>query len=188
MKKLVFLFVFSLFSMSMAAKDSFRPHWKFMDEPVRITVKGIDFFIFPNGEFDFNAHQIHNRHYGKRHMGVRIERNRYGEIRRVGNVFINYNRHGQVSRIGNVFIRYNRRGLVAEVGKIKLKYQGKKYVVIRLRPHIGINASIYYGPSPAYVYDGLYYDNYNDHYIESDYYYKTKNDIKRKVLTKGRRR
>jgi len=202
MKKLVLLFVFSLFSMSMAAKNSFRPHWKYMDEPVKITVRGIDFFIFPNGEFDFNAHQKRNKHYySPSGYGVKIKRDRYGKIRRIGNVFINYNRYRQVSRIGNVFIKYNQKGFVYKIGKYSLKYRGRRYAIIRHRTHLNFWGSFFYGPvsSPAYVDN---YPNYGEHtyndwdeddrweddnYGDSDYYFKTKKQNK-KIKTKGRRK
>ncbi len=203
MKKLVLLFVLSLFSMSMAANDSFRPHWKYFDEPVKITVRGIEFFIFPNGEFDFNAHQRKNHHYySPSDYGVRIERDRYGKIRRIGNVFINYNRHRQVSRIGSIFIKYNHRGLVYKIGKLRLKYAGRRYAVLRHHSHFGFWGSFYYGPAkaPAYV-SNHSYDNYpNDRWDEddwenenenypgdSDYYFKTKKNPP-KIKTKGRRK
>ncbi len=200
MKKLVLLFAFGLFSMSMAAKDSFRPHWKYLDEPVKITVRGIDFFIFPNGEFDFNAHQRRNRHhYGHSQMGVRIDRDRHGKIRRIGNVFINYNRYRQVTRIGKVFIKYNSRGRVVKIGKLRLKYKGRRYAVIRHHRHPGLWISFNYRTAPAYVYDEPYYHDYKydrdewsndyDEYAggDSDYYFKTRKNDK-KIKTKGRRK
>ncbi len=193
MKKLVLLFAFGLFSMSMAAKDSFRPHWKYLDEPVKITVRGIDFFVFPNGEFDFNAHQRRNRHYhGHSGFGIRIDRDRYGKIRRIGNVFINYNRYRQVSRIGNVFIKYNHRGRIYRIGKLRLKYMGRRYAVIRYHKpvHPVFSGSIYFGTKPSYVYDEPYYDEDYDEYDnneDSDYYYRPKKEDK-KIKIKGRRK
>ena len=200
MKKVVLLLAFGLFSMSMAAKSSFRPHWKYMDEPVKITVRGIDFFIFPDGEFDFNAHQRRNRHYyGPREFGIRIDRDRFGKIRRIGNVHINYNRHRQVTRIGQVFIKYNRRGLVVKIGDLRIKYAGRKYAVIRHRHrhkhrHGGLFAGIRFSTSPAYVYDGPFIDDpydgdwrNDDYYGDSDYYFKTPSKNKKHKI-KGRRR
>lgn len=199
MKKLVLLFAFSLFSLSMAAMDSFRPHWKYFDEPVKITVRQIDFFIFPNGEFDFNAHQRRNRHYySPSEFGVRVERDRYGKIRRIGNVYINYNRRRQVTRIGQVFIKYNRQGLVYKIGKFKLKYAGRRYAVIKhsRRSHFNFWGSFFYGSAPAYVNN---YPRYNDEWSnededdyeynqgDSDYYFKTKKPGKN-IKTKGRRK
>jgi hypothetical protein len=169
-----------------------------MDEPVKITVRGIDFFIFPNGEFDFNAHQRRNRHYySSNGYGIRIDRDRYGKIRRIGNVFINYNRHRQVSRIGRVFIKYNRRGLVVKIGNKRLKYAGRRYAVIRHRPHYGFIAGFYYGPSSSYIpeytysdydYSPSWDDEWNDDYSgDSDYYYRPKKG-KAKTKIKGRRK
>lgn len=102
-------------------------------EPIQFKERGIKFYIFLDGQFDFNTHpnRYTNIDYAYRtsrrsprvtsHRGVRIERDYRGRVRRVGNVFINYNRYGKVSRIGKVFIKYNRRH-VSKVGGLKVLY------------------------------------------------------------------
>jgi len=205
MKKLgLFWLLMILFSVGYA-HEAWRPMWHRMDTPVQINIRHIDFFIFPNGEFDFNAH---GRYYAQAgYMGVRIEKDRYGKIRRIGNVFVNYNRYGQVSRLGNVFIKYNRRGLVERVGRKRIRYHRGGYYVYAHSPyHPGyVSGSFYYGPSyaytnhypPAYEYNlevPSYEDDYpeNDAYDEDNYYYrstqKKSGTKKEKVFIKNRRK
>ncbi len=122
-------------------------------QPVLFVERGIEFIIFPNGDFDFNtvsdaygyndygqddmyyrntnsrrgsvAVQVSAPGTTSRHnyrpRGVQIIHDRYGNVRRVGHVFINYDYYGRVKRIGSVYIRYNRNRLV-QVGGMRLKY------------------------------------------------------------------
>ncbi len=141
MKRAV-LFLLAVFMYTgLYANDDYSGSWHRMTDPVKVRERGINFYVFPNGTFDFNAHGNHYQYAG--YAAVRIERDRFGKIRRVGNVYIDYNRHGQVSRIGNVFIKYNHRGLVSRVGHKYLRYNRRGYYVVRRhRPH-----------RPGYVYN-----------------------------------
>jgi len=207
MKRTSLLLVMALFLTGIYAEAAWRPVWHRMDEPFSVRVRQTDFFIFPNGEFDFNAH---GRHYGQAgYLGVRIERDRVGKIRRVGNIFINYNRYGQVSRIGHLFIKYNRHGLVSKIGRKRIHYNSHGYFIVnanhRHKPGFVMGSGFYYGPAPTcnnqyevyntYNYDFGYDNNYgynefDDDDGEDDYYYrqpenKTK---KKKAVVKNRRR
>ncbi len=107
------------------------------DEPISFVERGIEFFVFLNGDFDFNTRpedsqgDFFYRTAGKRgsastarrtfNYGTRIEHDSFGRVRRVGNTFINYDRFDRVSRIGSVYLKYNRIGL-AQVGNLKLIY------------------------------------------------------------------
>lgn len=163
---------------NISAKSPHHPKWHRMAQPVKIKVRHIDFYIFPNGDFDFNAHGRRYKHAG--HRGVRIEKDRFGKIRRVGNVYINYNRYGQVSRIGRIFIKYNRRGLVVKVGPKYIRYHRRGYYVYlhpnRYKPGFVINSHIYYGPERYDNEDLLEMaDNGSDNWEEDDnYYFKPK--------------
>lgn len=206
MKKLRLVLVMAVLLIGIGARAEWRPVWHSMDEPVKVKVRSVDFFVFPNGQFDFNAHQNPYADYG-----VRVERDRYGKIRRVGNVYLNYNRAGQVTRIGNVFIQYHR-GVMRKIGRMHLRYTGGGYVISRYRHSYG-----YYNTAPAYSYSSTYYGpantysygsacgntngntygstSYNDDYYESnepfenedDYYYR-KPAKGKKIKVKGRRK
>lgn len=113
-------------------------------QPLKFIERGIEFFVFPNGEFDFNSHPrnrrtrrhgvhinishgapgfFHSSYYGNSHpnRGVRIEHDYLGRVRRVGNVFINYDSRSRIKRIGSVYMNYNR-NLLANIGGLHLYY------------------------------------------------------------------
>ncbi len=167
------------------ANHVFPSAWHRLDEPVKIRERHVDFYIFPDGSFDFNAHGSHYQYAG--HTGVLIQRDRYGKIRRVGNIFINYNRYGQVSRIGRIFIKYNRRGLVERIGHRFILYNRRGYYLVRshryYRPGYVYGSTYYYGPAcnmPIYENNFSYDDEpfeYGDEeiYNDDDYYYRSSN-------------
>jgi len=201
MKKLGLLLAMAMMQVSMFANAEMRPVWHGMDDPVEVTVRGIQFFVFPNGEFDFNAHQIRNRRHYAVDYGVRVERDRRGKIRRVGNVYLNYNQYGQVTRMGSVFIKYNRRGLVRSIGRKHLRYNRGGYMVMRHGyhtihyPSYSWNSSYYYGSANNYYgsYNSAYSTNTwdDDYNVETggdgDYYYRS-TDKKKKAAKKKRAR
>src|SRR6218665_3614266 len=84
------------------------------DEPISFTERDIEFFVFPNGEFDFNTRPEDSqgdyfyKTAGRRgtvtaerrpvNYGVRIEHDSFGRVRRISNTFINYDSRDRVSR------------------------------------------------------------------------------------------
>jgi hypothetical protein len=82
--------------------------------------RGLEFFIFTNGDFDFNTRSNESR--------VRIRRNFKGQIRSIGNVHIRYNIRGNVTRIGTISIRYFR-GRLTNVGDLRVRYNRWEYPV-----------------------------------------------------------
>ena len=186
MKKLGLLLAVLFVLQSLHAKISRRPLWHRISQPVKIKVRHIDFYVFPNGDFDFNTHGSHYQHAG--FLGVRIEKDHFGKIRRVGNVYIDYNRYGQVARIGPVFVKYNRRGLVVKIGHKQLRYHRRGYYIYpsiyRQKPGFVLNTYLYYGSSNYFpnrwtrydneVEDFEYDDDSNETYDDGNYYYKPK--------------
>ncbi|PQJ72323.1 hypothetical protein [Polaribacter butkevichii] len=96
------------------------------ENAVNFEERGIEFFIFTNGEFDFNT-QFNDSYYDyngnriRRESNIRIYRDYRGRIERIGNSSVNYDHYGNVTRIGNVFMRYHR-GRLTEVGHLKIRY------------------------------------------------------------------
>ncbi|TXD46527.1 hypothetical protein [Polaribacter sp. IC073] len=115
------------------------------ENSVNFIERGVEFFIFTNGDFDFNSNynDTYYDHNGirARKSGITIERDYKGRIRRVGSVFINYDFRGNVSRVGTIFMRYYRNRLT-DVGNLSVKYN--RY-----------GEPIFYGN----VKDNYYYDN-----------------------------
>ena len=113
------------------------------DEPISFMERGIEFFVFPNGEFDFNTRPEDNegdyfyKTAGKRrnaqekrptNYGTRIEHDSFGRVRRIGNTFINYDNRDRVSRIGSVYMRYNRTALT-QIGGMRIVYNRRGEIV-----------------------------------------------------------
>jgi hypothetical protein len=117
--------------------DETRTRFSF-DEPIAFTERGIEFFVFPNGDFDFNTRpddsqggyffkgagkkgsdKITDRRPGN--FGTLIEHDSFGRVRRVGNTFINYDTRDRVNRIGTVYMKYNRFALT-QIGGLSIQY------------------------------------------------------------------
>lgn len=168
------------------------------NDPIEFNERGIVFFVFPNGEFDFNTRPSdHQGDYfykgaGRRgavsvnriqaNYGVLIENDSYGRIRRVGNTFINYDYNNRVARIGSVFMRYNRFALV-QIGGLQLVYNRFGTVIDSYGSVKGFRnqgfTNSYYRSDDSY---NSGYQNNGDPYIEPNdlnnndngtYYYKT---------------
>ncbi|MCF6132191.1 hypothetical protein [Flavobacterium wongokense] len=161
------------------------------DEPISFTERGIEFFVFPNGEFDFNTRpddsqgDYYYKTAGKRgastqarrpqNYGVRIEQDSYGRVRRVGNTFINYDNRDRVSRIGTVYMKYNRTAL-AQIGGMRIVYNRRGEIVDTVGRIKGYSNSGY-----AYNYDD-YDNNYSaSNYNDNDYYYYKADGTKAKI-------
>ncbi|WP_157547131.1 hypothetical protein [Kordia zhangzhouensis] len=115
-------------------------------QPIQFVERGVEFFVFLNGEFDFNTHpityqrtrrgsvnatygaprvRISGNRYHTSNIGVRVEHDINGRVRRIGNLFINYDRLGRVKRIGSIYMQYhNRHGKLKQIGGLHLKYNG----------------------------------------------------------------
>jgi hypothetical protein len=107
-----------------------------INQPLAFNERGIDFFVFPNGEFDFNTEPISNTEIVYRkgrpnfngNVGVIIEHDNQGRIRRIGNVFLNYDYQNRIKRIGSVYMRYNRYSLT-QIGGMRLLYDRRGNLV-----------------------------------------------------------
>lgn len=150
------------------------------EEPISFTERGIEFFVFPNGEFDFNTrpNDSHGDYYyktaGRRstvtadrgpvNYGVRIEHDSFGRVRRIGNTFINYDYDDRVSRIGTVYMKYNRYAL-SQVGGLRIIYNRRGQI-------IDIVGTVK-GRSTGYHYGNTSYNNSTGYNDNEYYYYKT---------------
>lgn len=151
------------------------------DEPISFVERGIEFFVFPNGDFDFNTRpQDSQGSYfyktaGKRgadatargafNYGVRIEHDSFGRVRRVGNTFINYDNRDRVSRIGSVYMRYNRFALT-QIGGMQIVYNRRGDIVDMIGSIKGYRNQgyVYHNNHNVYSYQASNDDDY--------YYYK----------------
>ena len=134
--------------------------YRFM-QPILFVERGVEFLVFPNGEVDFST-KINNtkrrtlfrknnisrrgsinKSYKTRsrgrvkysnHKGNRIQYDRSGKVRRVGNVFINYDHFDRVKRVGSVHMKY-RHGILNQVGNLSIQYN-RHGSMVALKGHI----------------------------------------------------
>jgi hypothetical protein len=177
MKKITFLVASVLMSSTLlnateVRNTSIENSMRFnFDEPISFNERGIEFYVFLNGEFDFNTRPQDNegdyfyKTAGKRgnvqerrtlNYGTRIEHDSFGRVRRVGNTFINYDSRDRVNRIGSVYMRYNRIGLT-QIGGMRIIYNRRGDIIDTI------------GNIKGYCNSGFAY-NYNNYYNESNYY------------------
>ena len=181
----------------------FRPIDYRYAEPIIFMERGVEFMIFPNGEFDFNTVATNagprprNTTYGaprgnaygywkNRNRGVRVEHDYRGRVRRVGNVYINYDAYGRVKRVGSVYMRYNSFAL-SRVGNLRIIYDRRGRIVdirgfVNAANH-GYNytpVNNHYNPTTVYYGNNNGYDSdygYND----NDFYYYKADGTKAKM-------
>ena len=157
------------------------------DEPISFMERGIEFFVFPNGEFDFNTRPDDSegdyfyKTAGKRgngqekrptNYGTRIEHDSFGRVRRIGNTFINYDNRDRISRIGSIYMKYNRFAL-AQVGGMRIVYNRRGEIVDTVGRIKGYSNSGYVYNNDNHYNDDNYYtaSNHNDNNSDN-YYYK----------------
>ena len=172
--------------------DERRDRFSF-DEPISFNERGIEFFVFPNGDFDFNTRpsdsqgEFYFRGAGKKgaeiqnrgsqgrgpiNYGVLIEHDSFGRVRRVGNTFINYDYNDRVTRIGSVYMKYNRFALT-QIGGLRIVYDRRGAIVDMIGTVKGNRnngfTTTYYGPA---VYQNNVHNTYAYNADENFYYYR----------------
>mgnify|MGYP003615185753 FL=1 len=166
-------------------------------EPIIFKERGIEFMLFPNGEFDFNTRPSGPRYhvngtngapgtrgyYGPSERGVRVEHDNLGRVRRVGNVYINYDAFGRVKRIGTIYMSYNSFA-VTKVGNMRIVYDRRGRIVDVYGFINHANGGYNYNPGTHYSGGNGHYDDdddYGDDYNDDDYYYYRKDGSKAKM-------
>lgn len=148
-----------------------------MGEPIIFRERGIAFYVFLNGDFDFNTRpdDVAGSYYYRKantkdtarnssplNYGVLIAFDHLGRVRRVGNTFINYDSRDRVNRIGSVYMRYNRFALT-QIGGLRIVYNPFGEIVdwIGSVKNNGFTNNYYSNP---YSYNGEHNYNCTDHY------------------------
>ncbi|GAA3574275.1 hypothetical protein [Snuella lapsa] len=176
-------------------------------EPISFIERGIEFLIFPDGSFDFTPHgndQLYNDYYRNNRRnsinatyrgphvnisytntrGVYVSRDRYGKIRRIGNVYLNYSRNGKITRVGNVFLKYNNgNGLLKQVGNLHVRYN-RWGEIVNIKGQVNhynnnCNACGMSSCSTDHMHDHDHYNNWDGDYDDDHYYYKQNGKIKK---------
>jgi hypothetical protein len=165
-------------------------------EPIIFKERGIEFMLFPNGEFDFNTRPAvrprvngtsgapRGMYYGTSERGIRVEHDNFGRVRRVGNVYINYDAYGRVKRIGTIYMSYNSFALT-KVGNMRIVYDRRGRIVDVYGFINHANGGYFYNPGINYSGENGGYDDgddYNDDYeSDDDFYYYRKDGSKAKM-------
>ena len=117
-------------------------------KPIVFIERGIEFFLFPDGQLDFNALPTTGRDmyynsnsrgdanrtyvaanpYKNKNYGVNVDYDKRGRIKRVGDVAISYDSNDRVKRVGSVYMTYNRYSL-EQVGGLKIIYNNRGQIV-----------------------------------------------------------
>ncbi len=170
-------------------------HNRYNNQSVEFVERGIKFYIFLDGQFDFNTAPTADVDYIYRNgrrirqynqpRGVRIERDYQGRIRRVGNVFVSYTWDDRIKRIGSVFVKY-RHNRMDKVGNLKILYSrfGIRFIGSvkgyygNYNPYYSNNWSSYnnwdtweYGYYDPFFDDDDFFFNYESYNEDDDYYY-----------------
>jgi hypothetical protein len=167
------------------------------EEPISFNERGIEFFVFTNGEFDFNTRPedsqgdyfykaagkrgSSNQARGGFNYGTRIEHDSFGRVRRVGNTFINYDGFDRVSRIGSVYMRYNRFALT-QIGGMRIIYNHRGEIVNTV-------GNVKWNTNTGYAYNYNYCNVNTNYYTASnynnnDYYYYKADGTRAKIEEK----
>ena len=160
-------------------------------EPIVFIERGIQFFIFPDGQLDFNTrpskggeqyYQTNsrgdvNRTYGapkfhkNKNYGVKVAHDNMGRVRQVGNVFINYDSNDRVKRVGSVYMTYNRYAL-EQVGGLQIMYNRRGQIVDTVG-NVNGGKGFHYNQNNYQNNDYAYEHNQNDN--NDKYYYRSSN-------------
>ena len=180
-------------------------------EPIVFTERGVEFFVFLDGQFDFNTRPSTggmyyresrrgnvNKTYGApssfrdRNYGVKVEHDEMGRVRRIGNVFVNYDSNDRIKRVGSVYMTYNRFAL-EQVGGLQIIYNRRGQIVDKVGAVKG-RRSYEYSPNNNDNWDNDYDNNQNSSNNDYDddqnsddqnqYYYKKSDSKAQKVETK----
>lgn len=203
MKKGILLLTMLLLVSAVEAKNGERSNLRtgytsvYDADPIQFKERGIKFYVFLNGEFDFNTQPNRNNNVSYLHKtsrrstkilrnkGVRIEHDYKGRIRRIGNVFVNYNRYGKVTRIGNIFVKYNRR-YVSKVGGLKVLYNNwgnVKYIGRVKRPSHSFFWNFWntseYEYDDDFFFRGNFRNDFESYDEDDDYLYYRSKDVKK---------
>lgn len=167
-------------------------------EPIVFMERGVEFMVFPNGDFDFNTHnnsynQPPRGYYGRRgaendtqytntdrNRGIRIIKDFDGRVIRIGNVFLNYDFYGRIIRIGSIYLTYNHFALT-RIGGLRIFYNHHAEIV-------WVSGSVNYGygnnynPCPRnYQYNDYQGDDDYSDDNDDDFYYYKKDGTKEKM-------
>ncbi|HFS67239.1 MAG TPA: hypothetical protein ENK67_03410 [Flavobacteriia bacterium] len=162
---------------------------RYHQRPVTFMERNVKFYIYLNGDLDFDLRSHQNGYYGASdyyYKGNRKSKSRKNKksVKRYPNYghgpsnFIQYDYYGRVKRIGNTFIHYDFYGRVVSVNRIRITYRhhllsrvGNLKVLRNRYGQIRFIGSVKprYQSTPWY-YNDYYYDDYIYDYEDGFFY------------------
>lgn len=163
---------------------------------------GVEFSVYPNGEFDFyynpefarspivhipvpNNNISYNAGYN---YDPFVQYDDYGAVIQIENVPVYYDYYGRIVQAGNVFLNYNSRGQLVRVGNMHIRYNRFNQPIKYIGSINAYNTRYVYRPwhryyvRPHQAYSVVYYEPYRAYYepYRVDYgqyvnYYETNN-------------
>ena len=128
-------FLVGLGSTFATANTHYRTFYKDYGNSFIFVEQGVEFAVFPDGQFDFNVDNYgpnfsayadfggvsisFNSGYG---YDAYVQYDDFGAVIQIENVPIYYDYYGRIIQAGNVHIRYNNRGYVSRVGGMYIHY------------------------------------------------------------------
>mgnify|MGYP001170113120 FL=1 len=151
---------------------------------------GIEFSVFPDGQFDFNLLRGNSRlnvSIGSPNVNISfnsgydynayVQYDEYGAIIQIENTPIYYDYYGRIVQAGNVNINYNNHGYVSRVGGLYIHYNNYNvfsyvtgYINVYNRHYVYRPWHRYYRV-PAYDYCVVYNRPYRQYYAPVRYVY-----------------
>ncbi|WP_159039937.1 hypothetical protein [Christiangramia fulva] len=137
MKNLTYIFAFLFIGWSATAAEMAKSvSINFYDEPFIFVEDGVEFAVYPNGEFDFYFNPDFRRgssfHVATPNVNISynsgynyepyVQYDDYGAVIQIETVPVYYDYYGRIVQAGNVVINYNSFGMVASIGNMYMHY------------------------------------------------------------------
>lgn len=169
---------------------------------------GIEFSVFPDGQFDFNM----SRHHSNFNVSINtpgtsisynsgydydsyVQYDEYGAVVQIENVPVFYDHYGRISQAGNIFISYNQLGFISRLGGLHINYNRYNrfshcsgFINVYNRAYVYRPWHSYYA-IPRYNYCVVYNRPYRQHYRPIRYHYSNpyRNNFRRRSAVASRR-
>lgn len=92
--------------------------FSFQTKEISFVEDGIRFHVYLNGDFSIDEQRVGNNFDNR---NLKIERDAFNHIKKVGNIRIKYNSYGKVEQIGSILLKYDG-GKLVRIGNLKIVY------------------------------------------------------------------
>ncbi len=139
MRNLTLIFAMLFFGWSVSASENFKSKTSYSynyNDSFIFVEGGVEFAIYPNGEFDFyfnpNFRRGNSFHLSTPNVNISynsgynydpyVQYDDYGAVIQIENVPIYYDYYGRIVQAGNIYLSYNNFGRLARVGNLYVHY------------------------------------------------------------------